>query len=113
FEKSQHYPILLFPTPNSHGLNDYPYLDPNMPASVNESITSAHLDTLGMLQQLNDAPALTTMLIGLESLASKDQLTLNYSYSGVKPVPFWVGLDGLVAKPSTNTLNIVIRLTAE
>lgn len=113
FEKSEHYPFLLFPTPNTHGLNDYPYLDPNMPASVNESITSAHLDTLAMLQQLNEAPALSTMRIGLESQASKDQLTLNYSYSGDKQVPFWAGLDGLVAKPSANTLNIVIRLTAE
>src|SRR5690606_41326753 len=109
----KHYPLLYLPTRNTHGLIDHPYPRPNLPASVNESITSANLDSLTRLQQRNEAPAWSTMRIGLESQPSEDQLTLNYSYSGDKQVPFWAGLDGLVAKPSTNTLNIVIRLTAE
>jgi hypothetical protein len=112
FEDSESFSFLLYPTPNAQGLNDYPYLDPDMPASFHERITEGHLHTLSLLHQLRDAPALTSMLVGLETKASKDQLILSYHYSGNKRIPMWAGLEGMVAKPDNGTFKITITLTA-
>lgn len=112
-DQSERYSFLLYPTPNTRGLNAYPYLDPEMPANFNEKITHGHLQTLAMLQQLHHAPALATMRAGVKSQATKDQLTLRYSYSGDKQIPYLAGEEGLTAKPDINTINIVITLTAD
>jgi hypothetical protein len=112
-EDRESFSFLLYPVPNAQGLNDYPYLDPDMPVSFHESITEGHLHTLSLLHQLRDAPALTSMLIGLETKASKDQLILSYHYSGNKRIPMWAGLEGMAVKPDSGTFKITITLTAD
>jgi hypothetical protein len=113
FDDSESFLFSLYPAPNTQGLNDYPYLDPEMPASFHESTTQGHLRTLALLHQQRDAPALSTMLVGLETKASKDQLVLSYHYVGDKRIPMWAGLEALAAKPDSGTFKITITLTAD
>lgn len=111
-EDRESFSFLLYPAPNAQNLNNYPYLDPQLPPNLQKSITQGYLDTLALLHQLRDAPALTSMLVGLETKASKDQLILSYHYSGNKRIPMWAGLEGMVAKPDNGTFKITITLTA-
>lgn len=113
FDDSESFSFSLYPAPNTQGLNDYPYLDPEMPTSFHENLTQGHLRTLALLHQQRDAPVLSTMLAGLETKASKDQLVLSYHYSGDKRIPMWAGLEAMAAKPDSGTFKITITLTAD
>lgn len=107
--------FLLFPVPNANTLNDFPFWESDTPADIVERQRREHLETLGLLNQIQAGavPALTELRTGMVTSATKDKLQLTYEYSGNKQPAFMIGIESFVGNPSENVLKIAIDLTAE
>ena len=116
-QEESEFNFTFYPTPNSTGLNDYPYLyeykDLNHPETI-DAVRKNELSKLSRLQNIanKDVEFISEEHVGAVTHQTKDKIVIDYKFEGNKLLPFIPQLESLAATPDSNLLTVTVTLEA-
>lgn len=103
----------LFPAPDLHVLESYPFALPTSSPSDTSSPRDVAMDTFRALQDAATGVTLIGELRpGLQWAGKKDQLTLSYSLSGNSQPPLFGDITGLATRIEPNRVEVDVMIKA-